>query len=116
VGLGEGKMIKRLLFNNPQFHVGSNVTVRRGDKWFNNVKVGDTLEFCATQFPEDVISSAKVTGLAYIPFMLMPDFWFTLEHDSSCITFDGLLKAMDEAYPGFSIAEMVTVIIFEMSR
>lgn len=105
-----------LLFKNPQLHKGLNITVRDGSKWILNANIGDEVNIYETgkDDPQDRIAQGKIVGLAYIPFLCIPNGWLNLEHDESCRDFMGLLKAMIRAYPRFTAANMVTVILFEL--
>ena len=99
---------------NPEFYPGIGVTVRRGDKWYNKARVGDTLELTDAGNKE-VYGSAKVVGIAYLPFLLIPEQFMLYEHDITCDNFVGLMDAMKRAYPDFSAEEMVTVVLFKTS-
>ena len=100
-----------LLFLNPVFHDGLNITVRNGDKWMK-VSVGDQLLIKKTG-SEKVIYTGTLVGKAHIPFKLIPDAWLANEHDPDCRTRDGLLRnGMIPAYPDFTEENYVTVLLF----
>jgi hypothetical protein len=100
-------------FLNPEFYPGMNVTVRRGDKWYNKARVGDAIEFYKIGLLEP-INCGKIVGMAYLPFLLIPEQFLSYEHDLTCDNFMGLLEAMKKAYPDFSAEELVTVVIFKV--
>lgn len=105
-------MARELLFSNPVFHDGLNVTVRNGDKWMK-VSPGDSLDIKETG-QDAVIRNGAVVGKALIPFGLVPENWLALEHDPSCHALAGLLAEMKRVYPGFNENSMVTVLIFRI--
>jgi hypothetical protein len=98
-------------FINPEFYPGIGVSVRRGDKWYNKARVGDTVEL-TLKGCENPVNSAKIVGIAYLPFILIPEQFLSYEHDLTCDNFVGLLEAMKKAYPDFSAEELVTIVIF----
>lgn len=96
--------MKELKFNNPVFHSGVNVTVRRGLKWI--------FEDCA-------IVSDQNAALNHQPFKFsdlknFPEFLLK-EHDPECRTYEGLLKIMKETYNNFDENEAVTVVWFTIN-
>ena len=98
----ETNVMKELLFENPVFNKGTNVTVRRGIKWSMESKaivkdLGEVdLKPVVMRF-EDI----EVDDIRY-------------EHDPECRTQDGLKKVMQEVYPGFSSKEIVTLVYFDV--
>jgi len=105
----------KLLFINPELREGLNMTVRRGDKWFKQARLNDTLEIFKTGYedhPSYRIATGQVVGLALIPFILIPSEWLAVEHDRACRNMKGLLHAMKRAYPDFNDVEHVTVLLF----
>lgn len=106
-------MEHELLFMNPVFHPGMNVTVRNGDKWMK-ANVGDRLIIKETD-KKDVLKHGRVVGKAHIPFKMVPEKWLDYEHDPSCHTYDGLLNEMKRVYSGFSEENYVVVLLFELT-
>ncbi len=106
-------MQHELLFINPVFHKGINVTVRNGDKW---MKAGVNDEVVIKKTGNDqVIYTATVVGKAYIPFKLISDEWLMKEHDPNCQNREGLLLyGMKPAYPNFTEDNYVTVLFFNI--
>lgn len=103
-----------LLFLNPTFHPGLNVTVRDGNKW-QKAHIGDTLRIKKTG-SDKVIYNATVTGRAYVPFKLIPQEWLAYEHDPACRTRDGLLQnGMLPAYPDFNEEQYVIILLFSIA-
>jgi hypothetical protein len=91
----------KLLFNNPVFHAGINLTVRRGTKW-DGIKEA---------YIEDVgIREIKTRSFRFFD---LDDTDLKNEHDASCRDYQGLLKEMRQVYPGFSENEIVTLVEFE---
>ena len=111
------EMEHELLFINPELKEDLNVTVRRGDKWYQKASVGDLVVIKETE-TMTTISMGRIRGIAYIPYLLIPQEWLELEHDHLCRNRHGLLQAMIRAYPNFSSngKEMITVIIFELEE
>jgi hypothetical protein len=105
--------MQKMEFRNPSFLGGLNVTVRRGPKWSEAVKIGDGLELCASYCLRPV-GVGQVCGVACIPFLLIPEFWLSYEHEETCDNLRGLLQDMLEIYPGFSATETVSVILFDL--
>ncbi|MEK7191970.1 MAG: hypothetical protein AAB646_00440 [Patescibacteria group bacterium] len=105
-------MIHELLFQNPVFHQGLNVTVRNGDKWMRP-NVGDKLSIKETG-KDAVISEGVVIGKALLPIRLVPETLLQYEHDPSCRNLTGLLTEMKRVYPDFSEDSLVTVLLFNL--
>lgn len=99
-----------LLFLNPVFHSGLNISVRNGIKWMK-ADVGDQL-FIKKTGSEKVVCTGTLKGKAYIPFKLIPDEWLANEHDPDCRTREGLLRGMKLAYHDFTEENFVTVLLF----
>lgn len=105
-------MEHELLFQNPVFNSGLNVTCRNGDKWMK-VNIGDSLAIKETG-KDQVIATGTVLGKALLPAKLIPESLLYYEHDPSCRNLDGLLCEMKRVYPGFSEDSMVTVLLFNL--
>lgn len=103
-----------LLFLNPTFHECENVTVRKGIKWAN--AFGENPEEQHPIFPTN--DQTKLSGMAYIleadvkRFCNLTNEDISKEHDESCHNYQGLLKAMEAAYPDFTETDLVTVLHF----
>lgn len=100
-----------LLFSNPVFHSGINVTVRNGYKWAdalgNIVNVGDT-DGLADLRP------AHILGVLTTKLNKIPESILAQGHDPSCRTLDGIITEMKRVY-GDDLADdaPVTVLFFE---
>ena len=105
-------MQHEILFVNPVFHEGLNITVRAGDKWMK-VDVGDEL-ICKETDTDEVLRRATIIGKAYLPFELIPETWLRFEHDPDCMDYSGLFWVMRELYPNFTADSPVTVLIFKI--
>jgi hypothetical protein len=105
-------MQHELLFQNPVFHPGLNVTVRNGDKWMK-VDIGDSLVIKETG-KDQQIAHGKVIGKALLPIKLIPDALLQYEHDPSCRNLAGLISEMKRVYPDFSEGNLVTVLLFSL--
>lgn len=99
--------LPQLLFANPIFNDGINLTVRRGDKWFG-IKEAALWDLKGNTYGRVNLFTTKqpFTQLYGDPKFLKD------EHDPACRTYDGLLKGMKEVYEGFDPTEVVTLIWF----
>ena len=91
--------MKELLFTNPVFHSGTNLTVRHGRKWHLEPRaliLGKVYE---------LETKLKI-------FFEITDADLEQEHDPACRTVDGLFKVLSEVYPGFSRNAEVTFVTF----
>lgn len=86
-----------LLFDNPRFHQGLNVTVRLGTKWAFNVRVGDTVNL-ARASGGSVIQTAIIQGIVMCKLDELPEALLALEHDPSCRTREGLRDELARVY------------------
>jgi hypothetical protein len=104
--------MKDLLFTNPTFRKGLNLTVRNGDKWFKAVQPGDVVRLVDTDEPHKVIMGADILFTAYWPLREIPTLWLKYEHDPNCRTHANLEAGLVEAYGEEPITSNVTVIAF----
>ena len=85
--------MKKLQFDNPIFRQGKNFTVRLGEKWKEQLHIGDFIEIEGWHgFAE--IRCIHVCKLADIPEKILE-----LEHDPFCRTWEGLVKILQKVYP-----------------
>ena len=113
-----------MLFNEPVYRQGLNITVRRGDKWagFKGFVVGRKYEkgHGDLLFVVDTLVLDRFEDLNHDP---VANPFLQLEHDPACRSFFGLVKAMQSAYPGDHVAnvskftrnDQVTVVFFTVS-
>jgi len=105
-----GKLTSMLLFSNPTFSEGLNVTVRRGDKW----AVLRPHEFVEIGLVSgESIGWVEIISVKIFPFVLITGDELFYEHDPSCRTYEGLLKEMKTVYPDFTEVEVVTALGFQ---
>jgi len=102
--------MKKLLFENPTFEEGTNVTVRRGDKWAE--EEGTLVSLCDLE--ENQVARGIITRTHTLPFEEIPAAWLAVEHDPACRTREGLLAVMQDIYPGFEETDLVTVVLFDV--
>lgn len=109
----EGKMEHNLEFLNPTYHYGENVTIRKGRKWFDKARVGDTVVIRRTGHL-DFICEGIITEVRLVPYseVFLRD--LLEEHDRECGTPFGLTHAMLRAYPDFTLDSEVTVLRFRI--
>ena len=91
--------MKTLLFLNPTFHPGSNYTVRLGRKWWDRVRVGDTVRIAKTGEEDTTLHEAEINGRFMFKMKYLPEYVLAEEHDPTCRTREGMIAAMREAYP-----------------
>ena len=107
-------MEHELLFSNPVFHEGVNVTVRKGDKWMK-ANVGDTL-IIKDVGKNQQVAKGTLVGQAYLPLLLIPESWLAFEHDPGCRNRAGLFAELKRVYPDFTKDSWVTVLLFNLQR
>lgn len=99
--------LPQLLFANPIFNDGINLSIRRGDKWFG-VKDAALWDLKGNTYGRVNLFTTKQS------FALLSGDPEDLEyeHDPNCRTYAGLLKDMKEVYDGFDPTEVVTLVWF----
>lgn len=97
----------KLYFENPEFHPGVNLTVRRGTKW-NTEKKAILADLAGKEYGEVVLDSRVFR------FCDLNESDLALEHDANCRTGHGLFKVMKKLYPSFDVRELVTLVTFEI--
>lgn len=105
--------MKILVFDNPEFNEGLNLTVRRGTRWAN--EVGTTI--LIKDLYDNVIGEATIMAVSVKRFVDLTDDDLELEHDPNDRTVLGLAQTMQQIYRRFnpdSPDELVTLIFFEM--
>lgn len=101
-----------LQFKNPEFHKGLNVTIRRGLKWYANASVGDKIKIVRTGEEDIPLATGMIVGLKPQNFLAIRPDDLAFEHDPACTNWDGLIFAMERAYPDFKEDEEITVVSF----
>ena len=104
--------MQTLYFQNPQFHEGLNLTVRRGVSW-NLVKNGDVVNVVDTNNPSPISAFATIKETRVMRFQDLRNADLALEHDETCRKVKGLAEVMKQVYPGFDEREIVTLVFFE---
>lgn len=109
-------IMEQLLFGNPEFKEGVNVTVRRGDKWYE--KFEDGLREVELATPNgNRVGSGKLVGAIWTEFPFIPQEVLDMEHASNCRTLEDLyINGMVPAYPDFEFCEDVTVLFFTVNK
>lgn len=107
-------MLKQLLFSNPVFHDGINVTVRRGYKWAD--AMGEVVDVMNTDGTGEPIM-AQILGVLTTKLNTIPESILQHEHDPKCRTLYGIAKEMRNVY-GDDVKddEAVTVLFFEFGK
>jgi hypothetical protein len=103
--------VKILLFKNPIFREGLNVTVRNGIKW-NSLKPGEEISVRETGKEDVELFKAKVLLACVTDISELPNYWLTFEHDGSCATVEGIKNGMDTVYGEGNWGPIVTVVMF----
>jgi hypothetical protein len=104
-------MFRTLLFSNPVFHNGINVTCRNGYKWSD--ALGELVNVEDTD-GTTYYGKAHILGVLSCKLNKIPECVLSLEHDPSCRTSEGIIKEMKRVY-GDSLKEdaPTTVLFFE---
>lgn len=113
--------MKRMLFTNPNhldFTEGQN-TFRRGTKWSEELKIGDTIELALTKDgTETDVGTAKVVGIVVgkLAGLLGRHAWsnhetFTMNRDG--FAEDELYKILRSIYPETSVEDVYTVVYLD---
>jgi hypothetical protein len=107
-------MLKQLLFSNPVFHDGINVTVRRGYKWAD--AMGEVVDVVDTDGEREPVM-AQILGVLTTKLNTIPESILQHEHDPNCRTLYGIAKEMRNVY-GDDVKddEPVTVLFFEFGK
>jgi hypothetical protein len=101
--------LRTLLFSNPVFHGGVNVTCRNGYKWADAlheiVKVADTDNVSEWQY-------AHILGVMTMKLDKIPETILSLEHDPECRTTDGIITEMKRVYGDELKDDAPTTVLF----
>lgn len=103
--------MKKLLFSNPVFHDGINVTCRNGYKWADSL--GEIVKVAETGNEEEW-HYGLILGVLTCKLNKIPETVLAMEHDPSCRTSEGLIAEMKRVY-GDDLPEdaPTTVLFFE---
>lgn len=102
---------EKLRFNNFTFKEGVNITVRRGNKWYN-YGTGPVILYDNQTGETEMGFIHTVTN---VPFKAVKHIELQNEHDPQCRTYKKLLKVMQETYDDFQEGEYVTVVRFKVT-
>lgn len=106
-------MLKQLLFQNPVFHDGINVTVRNGYKWADTLgEIVEVVDTEQTQEPEQ----AHVLGVLTMKLNTIPESILELAHDPKCRDLKGIMIEMKRIYGDIANDAPVTVLFFELGE
>jgi hypothetical protein len=105
-----------LLFTNPVFHGGVNVTIRRGIKWaaISSNEDWETGHPIKHTGQDKIIGFAKIQKKQVFKFydLIHHDDILQLEHDKNCTWYAGLRDEIKSIYSDFEEDEIVTVLYF----
>lgn len=93
--------MKELLFINPVFNIGKNVTVRRGIKWSL-----ESYAYIEGEGKVTITNTQVIRAQDILPEMIK------YEHDPKCRKVHGLLSELKDIYPNFDPTEIVTIVEF----
>lgn len=99
----------QIIFNNPHFNKGRNVTVRKGTRWSGKLGKYEIVD----RFDENM-GYCQIVETKVKPFREILDTDIKYEHDPECRTLAGLLMVMDELYQDFNINDTVTIVDFKL--
>ena len=110
----EDVKLKTLLFSNPVFHKGLNVTCRNGFKWADSLN--EVVEVRDTDNTTDY-GLGYISGVLTLPLNQIPEGILQYEHDPSCRTTEGIIAEMRNVY-GDKLDENAptTVLFFEFMK
>ena len=101
--------LRTLLFSNPTFHSGINVTCRNGYKWADAmgelVKVEDTDGIVEWRY-------GHILGVMTVKLNKIPECILSLEHDPNCRTTDGIITEMKRVYGDELKDDAPTTVLF----
>lgn len=96
-----------MLFQNPVFHPGLNVTVRNGRKWAD-LRPGDLLDVQAADGTSVCQGRSLFTWTGAVDDI--PSYYLKFEHDPQCQSREGLRSVLGEVYG--AVGPEVTVVGF----
>ena len=102
-------MHRTLLFSNPVFHNGINVTCRNGYKWSD--AQGELVHVKDSDSDEDY-GMAHILGVLTCKLDKIPEEVLTLEHDPSCRTREGIIAEMKRVYGKELRRDAPTTVLF----
>ena len=100
----------KLMFKNPVFKDGENLSVRKGIKW--DLAEKNNVPIVATDKPDEILLTVDIQTKV-MRFCDLRDSDLTNEPDPDCRFYNGLLVAMKIVYLGFDERELVTLVTFE---
>lgn len=102
-----------VLFANPTFHPGRNVTCRRPSVKYQDLHLGSELKLCNLDYIEreraNVYLLAEFDNIYDIPEIILQK-----EHDPNCRDHQGLLDELRRVYGEYEFIDPVIVIGFEV--
>jgi hypothetical protein len=101
---------EKLLFQNPNFEPGTNVTIRRGVKWLKQ----DGQIVILADLDGNEHGTVRISAETVI-FSEISQYELDHEHDPDCRTREGLFEVMRQIYGDFGQDEIVTVITFTIA-
>lgn len=108
--------LRTLLFTNPVFHNGINVTCRSGYKWADSLGEIVKIEETGNE-GERPGRYGHILGVMTVKLNKIPETVLAMEHDPSCRTQEGIIKEMKRVY-GEDLPEdaPTTVLFFELEN
>lgn len=100
-----------ILFSNPTFHKGRNVTCRRPKAEYFDLSLDDEVKLCDLDYIEQDIANIFLLA-RYESVRDIPQAHLFMEHDPDCRDHDGLLRELRRVYGNYSDSEPVLVIGF----
>ena len=107
-------LFRTLMFSNPVFHKGINVTCRNGYKWSD--AMGELVNIEDSD-GETYYGKAHILGVLVCKLNKIPEGILAMEHDPSCRTQEGIITEMKRVY-GDDLKEdaPTTVLMFEFEN
>lgn len=99
-----------LLFKNPVFNKGLNVTIRNGKKWLK-AQPGDYMRLVNTE-DGSIVNHGTVLFTTHMHYKDISKHWLSFEYDPKCKTLQGLKTEMNKVYGEDKWGPDVTVLFF----
>lgn len=103
---------KPLKFKKMVFKRGKNLTVRKGDEWYNSI--GDIV-IQDSDDPENSFGG-HIVQTTVLKFFSICDSDLGSHHDPRCRNMGGLYLMLQEYYPDFKADDVVTMIHFNIGK
>jgi hypothetical protein len=105
--------MQKLLFKNPVFNKGLNLTCRKGTKWSGVTGSVILAETGTTEYNDKYLGIAHIVNTKAMRLMDIQEDDLLLEHDPSCRTWQGLHDELVRVYGSIDKREIITLVLFK---